>query len=694
MDQFEIFQFSRPSTPSNDNRQVAPASSSSRKASSSSPVPRRANNSNDLHRNTFSPGGPLPRTTLSVVEWGNGAPLDEQEVSSVAVVTNAFKERPLPAKFRKPDLASTGYQLAAATTVTEAADTPPLAASIASLSDRQQQQITTVQQFHEHFSHLTSTLLHNQDATFRAHLAQLSDFSQGCETLRSELDDAESLVNKMIESLQWVEDRGESLRIAGEDLMQEEAQLNLQTQHIASRLEYFTFLEQAQRTLNYPGDDLVLSEGFLSMVDRLDSCLQYLRLHSDFKDAEIYLIRYQQCMTRSMVLIKLYFCNTIRGLGQEVSKRLNDKTSETAQIALLYQKFTSLAFPLRPLLAELELRAEQNPKELSSLLNECHSTWISVRKTLVNPRVEAEIKRMQPWSNHHDLVDLVRSGCSYLKQACTDEYSLFKQFFQTGDETIYRYLSALCDNLYDHLRPQILHASSLTTLDEVCTVLQALMVQVDLDDDNNEELQPLSSPQRLARVSSYDADVVIQPHRPRLRVEDLLRVLLQDAQTRLVFRSELVIKEDVEAYQPRTQDLDYPSKIKKATVDLKAQRNAIAVSLDHEDDDEPAYFALPSQETQETWYPALRTTLWVLSSLHTYIEYGTFQEIAHEAISACRKSLGEAATVLAQLPDHKPLDGQLFLIRHLLILKEMTANVESARPHPVEDRPSTYVREC
>lgn len=54
-------------------------------------------------------------------------------------------------------------------------------------------------------------------------------------------------------------------------------QLKIQTQELAARLEYFTFLEQAQRMLNYPGDNLVLSEGFLSMVERLDGCLQYLR---------------------------------------------------------------------------------------------------------------------------------------------------------------------------------------------------------------------------------------------------------------------------------------------------------------------------------------------------------------------------------------------------------------------------------
>lgn len=79
--------------------------------------------------------------------------------------------------------------------------------------------------------------------------------------------------------------------------------------------------------------------------------------------------------------------------------------SETAAIALLYTKFTSFAFPLRPLLAELELRAAENPTELGSLLDDCHSAWISVRKSLISPRVEREVKRMEPATA--GIVDLV-----------------------------------------------------------------------------------------------------------------------------------------------------------------------------------------------------------------------------------------------------------------------------------------------
>lgn len=71
----------------------------------------------------------------------------------------------------------------------------------------------------------------------------------------------------------------------------------------------------------------------------------------------------------------------------------------------MYTKFTSFAFPLRPLIAELELRASENTVELGALLEDCHTTWIMVRKTLIGPRVEREIKRMEPGTAN--VVDLV-----------------------------------------------------------------------------------------------------------------------------------------------------------------------------------------------------------------------------------------------------------------------------------------------
>lgn len=82
--------------------------------------------------------------------------------------------------------------------------------------------ISTAQEFHEHFSHLTSSLLHSQDSAYRAHLDELSECSDICRILTEELESAEQMVESMNGALKWVEERGESLRIAGESMMQEE----------------------------------------------------------------------------------------------------------------------------------------------------------------------------------------------------------------------------------------------------------------------------------------------------------------------------------------------------------------------------------------------------------------------------------------------------------------------------------------
>ena len=53
---------------------------------------------------------------------------------------------------------------------------------------------------------------------------------------------------------------------------------------------------------------------------------------------------------------------------------------------------------------------------------------------------------------------------------------------------------------------------------------------------------------------------------------------------------------------------------------LAKERQTFAVSLDDDDEDNPAFLQMPEKEMQETWYPSLRSTLWVLSLVHTYVE--------------------------------------------------------------------------
>jgi hypothetical protein len=46
-----------------------------------------------------------------------------------------------------------------------------------------------------------------------------------------------------------------------------------------------------------------------------------------YRESEIYLFRFQQCMIRAMTLIKMYFVGSFRALTIDVSKRLSEKVS-------------------------------------------------------------------------------------------------------------------------------------------------------------------------------------------------------------------------------------------------------------------------------------------------------------------------------------------------------------------------------
>ena len=103
---------------------------------------------------------------------------------------------------------------------------------------------------------------------------------------------------------------------------------------------------------------------------------------------------------------------------------------------------------------------------------------------------------------------------------------------------------------------------------------------------------------------------------PPLRFGILLESVLQDVQTRLVFRAQAVIQAEVLHYVPTSEDLEFPEKI------LQARRMSLWMEESNEGSSKGGalQFRLPPEEVQGTWYMTLRKTLWVLSKLHTYVK--------------------------------------------------------------------------
>ncbi|TEB28117.1 Sec34-domain-containing protein [Coprinellus micaceus] len=611
---------------------------------------------------------------LSVEEWEAKAPLGDLEIRSVNAIKIASEKVPFPLKFTREDEDDEDDESEASSR--SATPSTPGNRPNKPTSLHPRQPIHTTQQLYDWFAVIDRSVAHSQESHFRAYVASVSEYLDVCDALLARVSEVEVEVETMGECWWSVEEGGRSLKEACERVLLERDQLLQLTDAIGGYLEYFTELESATRMLNHPGEDLLFSPDFLSTVSKIDTCIEFLRARRHFKESEVYLLRFHQCLVRSMTLVKMNFVNSLRTLTADTAKKLGDKERDT-------EPDCSHAPTVKPLLGEMERRARKYPDELGSLLAECVSAYFSVRKALLVPKVLEEIRGLDPARS--ELVELTRTGCSYLKQLCTDEFNLYRKFFNTAEDQLYQYLESLCDLLYDDLRPRILHEARLTALCEVCTVLQALMtprmtpITTTTDDDEDSFSDELNIDfDHPGREKSKDFVG------KRLHTQHLLQMVLQDAQTRLFFKAQAVVQSEVRWYVPKGEDIAWPDVIlnakKRRNVDATKPRGPTEM---REKESVSRIFENGGSEglgeimkKQETWYPTVRKMVWVLEQLHDFVKPAIFEDIAQEAALLCRQSLFSAADLIkARPPPSVPLDGSLFLVRHLLILKEVARRV-------------------
>lgn len=102
-----------------------------------------------------------------------------------------------------------------------------------------------------------------------------------------------------------------------------------------------------------------------------------------------------------------------------------------------------------------------------------------------------------------------------------------------------------------------------------------------------------------------------------LRFARLLLTVLQDTQTRLVFRAQAIVQAEVLHYIPTDNDLDYPAKLHTTRrMSSWLDKNALQ---ELEERGQALQDRLPDAEIQASWYPTLSRTLYVLSKLHTFV---------------------------------------------------------------------------
>ena len=353
-------------------------------------------------------------------------------------------------------------------------------------------------------------------------------------------------------------------------------------------------------------------------------------------------------------MIKVHFVSALKDINADVAKRIADKQlNDTTMSALLYAKFRVGAAELKEVAQEIRCRAivpeslEQGAEaEYQGLMDELYAAYASTRGRLILPLIQKRIHEiaLAP-SSSKDLVTFARTSIGYIRGMCADEFELWKEWFE-GNDRLYDFLETICDPLYDHLRPRIIHETQIVKLCELCTLLQTRYFS-----DPDDELEAID-PMKL------DFGTLILP-------------ALEDTQTRLVFRAQNILRNDIENFKPKPEDIDYPAKTKpRSTIPsgpaLSGRRkNSITEGLPKDpvivEDGDSSKYDLNLDVSSQGWYPTLRRAIWLLSRIYRLVNVGWPY---HGMVSVLTKSSQPCLTIWPIRLSTK----RLFLCSVLLLL--------------------------
>jgi len=535
--------------------------------------------------------------------------------------------------------------------------------------------------FDSDFHAMEAQIREASHAKYEEYHEQLKFSASRLESLLSSTTDTLTVLSTLSSSFQAVEAQTDAFRDQCESLIAEQRRLTALADAIDENVRYYAFLEPMTRRLNAPGAaNLVKGNDFPEMLSNLDSCLAYMESHPKHKEAATYRSRYRLLLTRALTLIRHYFTKSLGEIAAEISRRLRgEQLKETTHSALLYAKFRVPAPELKTLGLEIQKRAVPTPEdvdagrepEYASLLRELYQSYSATRGRLMIPLVSKKMDELSSSPLQADVLAFAKASLTFMRGICLDEYDLWFEWFET-DGAIYEFLESLMDPVYDHLRPKVIHETRLEKLCELCSTIQGRYMNLDADEENEDTsiFKPAANGNTPSR--RLDFALLVQP-------------ALEDAQTRLVFLSISALRDGIETYRAKPNDLDWPKHartangVQKGPV-LSGKRNSaprtpstVAMKTPTAVDDPNIIFDKPptSEESNATaglWYPTLPKAIWLLRRIYRLVNSVVFDDLAHRIVHSTTQSLMVAGQQVSVKKTAQ--DGQLFLIIHLLHLKQ------------------------
>ncbi|RLV94479.1 Conserved oligomeric Golgi complex subunit 3 [Spathaspora sp. JA1] len=390
---------------------------------------------------------------------------------------------------------------------------------------------------------------------------------------------------------------------------------------ISTYLKHFDHLDSITKHLSKSGTRLLHQQRDFFINDLLtsiDESLLFINNHVNFKQAELYGSRFRQCMTRGLTLIRNYLISELNNLSGNINKKL-----PKINIDLLiynefnnYLKFDNGEFNL--LFNQIVIRSDDH-QEYTGLLREVMLVYFNIRLGLLNKYITS-VK-----SESTSLVQTCQDQISYFKKIIDKEVVLFDQFFVKTSfvlDEFYQFLKDLLEPLYDGIRLLVLKETNISNLCQLTTLLQQYY---EFEEEEVELIQ----------------------------YSQLFQPILDDVQTRLMFKIQKYVDEKLIKYKPKLQDLKLIGNRKTSIVE----------------DSEYSENLFP-----EIYLP-LGKALTLLSNIYQLINSVVFDDLAHYIVHSCIQLLKGQYLTLAQAHMGK-LNGNLSYLNNLIILKSQINNFD------------------
>jgi len=455
-----------------------------------------------------------------------------------------------------------------------------------------------------------------------------------CNKLLKQSDIVLDYINNLTKGFDNVHKETHSLQETCNGLLNEQARLTNLCDEIDKNLKVFENLDNITRQLNSPGTDLVIKKTFPTLLDQLDEGLIYVQKHKHFKSIEIYQQRFRHCMTRALSLVQVYIQTALKDLENEAH---NTKVANAAAInVFLYAKFEAEADTIFNLTKEIAQRGESH-EEYNELLLDCMRTYFATRYKLLAPQIYKNSEESA--KDQTEIIQFTRLNLLFYKNLCKQEYKLFYKFFNTGEDTVVEWLGELCSFLYDTVRQRVIRETDINLLCELTSMLLDYKKEED-GDSSSVGSMPVETEQEDEEIDFFE----------------LFKPVLQDIQSRLLFRVQAFVEQEIVRHVPKEEDL-YGLSHRRSH--KRAKSTSSELQGTREFDPENLF---------KDWYPPMRKAVTLLSQIYQLISSTIFDDLAHRIVHECLGSL-QAAHTLAVSRIGK-LEADLFLIKHLLLLRQ------------------------